>query len=145
MTQHILRPRRGAATIRLVVQLSLLVLVGWPGAGYAVPAPSTGADCCIAARGTQAAAQGAKQATTAFGRSVQSLKQQLGGGDGPWKRLTAHAEGATSQSKRLQGATSIEEVFVHQQTNEHLIRHTIVRDGEILHETFRPFAKFGAP
>lgn len=51
MTQHILRPRRGAATIRLVVQLSLLVLVGWPGAGYAVPAPSTGADCCIAARG----------------------------------------------------------------------------------------------
>lgn len=70
MTQHILRPRRGAATIRLVVQLSLLVLVGWPGAGYAVPAPSTGADCCIAARGAPALSKEAA-------KSIRSLEQRL--------------------------------------------------------------------
>jgi hypothetical protein len=37
----------------------------------------------------------------------------------------------------------MEEVFVHQQTGERLIRHTVFKDGEILHETFRPFSKFG--
>ena len=70
-------------------------------------------------------------------------KETLAKGEGPWRRITAHAEGATSPAKRLQGATSMEEVFVHQQTGERLIRHTIFKDGEILHETFRPYSKFG--
>ena len=38
----------------------------------------------------------------------------------------------------------MEEIFVNQDTGERLVRHTIFKDGEILHETFRPFAKFGS-
>lgn len=30
------------------------------------------------------------------------------------------------------------------QTGERMVRHRIVRGGETLHETFRPYAKFGA-
>ncbi len=85
-----------------------------------------------------------RTASTPLGKSIESLKQTLGGGGGPWKLLTAHAESATSPAKRLQGATSMEEIFVNQDTGERLVRHTIFKDGEILHETFRPFAKFGS-
>ncbi len=82
-----------------------------------------------------------KPASTALGRSVQSLKETLSTGKGPWIRTSAHAEQATA--KVFKGATSIEEVFVHSQTGERLIRHTVVRGSNVLHETFRPYAKFG--
>lgn len=94
--------------------------------------------------GAGSAGQVARQASTAFGKAVEGVRQSLSGGGGPWSRLTAHAESATSESKRLQGATSIEEVFVQSETGQRVIRHTIVRGGEVLHETFRPYAKFGA-
>jgi hypothetical protein len=79
-------------------------------------------------------------ATTAFGRSVQSLKNVINTGKGPWRRLTVHAEGATGRAYK--DATSIEEVFRHTETGERIIRHTIVRGEEILHETFRTYSKF---
>ena len=66
----------------------------------------------------------------------------LSKGEGPWKRITAHAEPAVG--RKYPGATSMEEVFINQSTNERMIRHTIFKDGEIFHETFRPYAKFGA-
>lgn len=91
-----------------------------------------------AARGGASAARGA---STAFGRSVQSLKDTLGSGKGPWGRVSAHAEQATGRAYR--GGTSIEEVFKNAETGEQIIRHTITRGGKILHETFRMYSKFG--
>jgi RHS repeat-associated protein len=91
--------------------------------------------------GREAAEAGGRQAATAFGRSVEGLKDTISTGRGPWKLFTAHAEPATGRAFR--GGTSIEEVFVNQETGERLVRHTIVRAGEVLHETFRPYAKFG--
>jgi RHS repeat-associated protein len=92
----------------------------------------------LAAKGGASAARGA---STAFGRSVQSLKETLGSGKGPWGRVSAHAEQATGRAYR--GGTSIEEVFKNAETGEQIIRHTITRGGEILHETFRTYSKFG--
>ncbi|OGX18423.1 MAG: hypothetical protein A2105_06180 [Omnitrophica WOR_2 bacterium GWF2_63_9] len=80
-------------------------------------------------------------ATTAFGRAVGSLKIFIESGKGPWSRVAAHAEEAVGRSYR--GAVSLEEIFVHQQTAERIVRHTIVNEGTILHETFRATAKFG--
>ena len=88
--------------------------------------------------GAQAGAQAAKVPTTAFGKAVEALKA----GDKAWSRVTAHAEGATGRAYK--GATSIEEVFEHAQTGERMVRHTIVRGEEVLHETYRTYAKFGA-
>jgi hypothetical protein len=85
----------------------------------------------------------ARPASTPFGRSVQTLQHQLQTGKGPWNRVTAHAEPA--QATVYRGGVSIEEVYVHQQTGERIIRHIVVRDGKILHETFRSYAKFGRP
>jgi hypothetical protein len=48
---------------------------------------------------------------------------------------------ATGRAYR--GGTSIEEVFKNAETGEQIIRHTITRGGEILHETFRTYSKFG--
>jgi RHS repeat-associated protein len=80
-------------------------------------------------------------ATTALGRSIRSLTSSLETGSGSWLRLSAHAETAAGRAYR--GGTSIEEVFINPATGERLVRHTIVRDGNILHQTFRPDAKFG--
>jgi hypothetical protein len=93
----------------------------------------------VAARG--AAQAGAREASTTFGRSVQSLKETLGTGRGPWQQASAHAEEATAKAYR--GGTSIEEVFVNPQSGERIVHHTVVRGEEVLHETFRPYAKFG--
>ncbi|MEW6744303.1 MAG: hypothetical protein AB1486_16235 [Planctomycetota bacterium] len=95
-------------------------------------------DSLLAARGGETAARGA---STAFGRSVQSLKETLGSGKGPWGRISAHAEEASGRAYR--GGTSIEEVFRNAETGERIIRHTITRGGEILYETFRTYSKFG--
>lgn len=90
---------------------------------------------------TQAEGAAAKTASTAFGRSIQSLKQSLGAGDGLWRRVAAHAEQAAGRAYR--GGTSMEEVFVNRQTGERIIRHTVVRGQQVLHETFRAYGKFG--
>jgi hypothetical protein len=84
-------------------------------------------------------AVGVKPPSTPFGGSVESLRS----GQGPWKLQSAHAEGATGRAYK--GATSIEEVFKNTQTGETIVRHRIVRGDEMLHETFRPYAKFGVP
>ena len=94
-----------------------------PGGGY-----STGAK----------AARGAAKASTSWGRTVQDFQQY---GD-QWRRVSAHAEAAAGRAYR--GGTSIEEVF--ERGTERLVRHRIYDpNGEIMHETFRPYAKFGAP
>ena len=63
--------------------------------------------------------------------------------NGEWIRTdpAEHAEQATARSYR--GAVSLEEIFVHQQTGQQIVRHTIVNEGRALHETFRTTAKFG--
>ncbi len=94
-----------------------------------------------AARTTAAAATGTRAATTAFGRSVQSLRDALSSGGGPWTQVSAHAERATARAYR--GGTSIEQIFVNRETGQRIVRHTIVRGDDVLHETFRPYAKFG--
>lgn len=80
------------------------------------------------------------RASTAFGRTVQSLKTFLSSGGGPWTRVSAHAEAVLARAYR--GATSIEEIFENPETGERIVRHTIVRGEELLHETFRPYAKY---
>jgi hypothetical protein len=95
----------------------------------------------VGARG--AAQEGAREASTALGRSIQTLKKQLETGEGAWRRVTAHAEGSTSQSKVLRGSTSIEEVYDNVETAQRLYRHSNVKDGRILHERIRDFSKFG--
>ena len=94
-----------------------------------------------AASGGASGASAAGTASTAMGRAIQSLKASISGGTGQWARTSAHAEAATGRAYR--GATSIEEVFVNQESGQRLVRHVIVRGEEILHETFRTFAKFG--
>ena len=84
------------------------------------------------------AARTGRAASTSWGRTVQDFRQH---GD-QWRRVSAHAEGATGRTYR--GGTSIEEVF--ERGVDRLIRHRIYGpNGEILHETFRPYAKFGGP
>lgn len=91
---------------------------------------------------TQATTQTTTQtASTAFGRSIQSLKQSVSSGDGLWRRVAAHAESAAGKAYR--GATSMEEVFINRQTGERIVRHTIVRGQQVVHETFRAYGKFG--
>lgn len=82
-----------------------------------------------------------KAASTPMGRAIQSLRETLSTGKGPWKRNTAHAEGSVSKVYGPK-ATSIEEVFVNQQSGERIIRHTVVEGDKVLHETFRLFSKF---
>lgn len=108
-----------------------------PHQGFAPTYDQLASDSLLAARGGASAARGA---ATAFGRSVQSLKDTLGSGKGPWGRVSAHAEQATGRAYR--GETSIEEVFKNAETGEQIIRHTITRGGEILHERFRTYSKF---
>src|SRR5690349_1679370 len=84
------------------------------------------------------ATDGGVKASTRLGESIQGLKQTLATGEGPWKLVSAHAEGATSTARRLQGGTSIERVYTHTQTGERLIRHSIVKGGEVLHSSVRP-------
>jgi hypothetical protein len=76
--------------------------------------------------------------TTPFGKSVESLKS----GDGNWKLSSVHAEPATGQAYK--GGTSVEKVYVNSQTGERVVTHEILRGNETLHQTFRPYAKFGS-
>lgn len=104
-------------------------------------APSGTVDGLIAPRATSLA-DGAvttgRTASTSWGRTIDDFQQY---GD-QWRRVSAHAEGAAGSAYR--GGTSIEEVF--ERGTDRLIRHRIYGpNGEILHETFRPYAKFGAP
>lgn len=95
------------------------------------------------------ASRGARAPSTVLGRAINSLKGQLSAeGDfvaeaGPWERASVHGE--IAQSPVYRGGTSLEEVFVNNQTGERLVRHVVYnRDGAIVHQTFRPVAKFGA-
>ncbi len=81
--------------------------------------------------------------STRFGRALQSLRECMASGQGPWQLRSAHAEASTSLVKRYEGATSLEEVWVNTETGELVVRHTVVRGSELLHERFREFAKFG--
>jgi hypothetical protein len=79
-----------------------------------------------------------RSASTEWGQTVQDFKAS---GDA-WSRVSAHAEEATSRTYR--GGLSIEEVFT--RGDEWLVRHRIYdAAGNVVHETFRPYAKFGAP
>ena len=84
-----------------------------------------------------------KRATTPLGKSIQSLKEQLNSGKGPWKKIAAHAEKSTSKTKKLRGGVSVEEVYINNKTGQRLIRHIVSKDGKVPHQTFRPFTKFG--
>lgn len=107
---------------------------GWlSGALFSALTPGLG-------RGSGAAFERAP--ATAMGRSIQGLKEFLDEGTGAWQRTSSHAEAATGRAFR--GGTSIEEVFVNQDTGQQLVRHTIMRGDELLHETFREVAKFGS-
>ena len=88
------------------------------------------------------AAMTVRVASTAFGRSVGSLREFISTGTGTWQRTSAHVEAAAGRAYR--GAVSMEEVYVNSATGERIVRHTIVRGSEVLHETFRVTAKFGA-
>ncbi|MCL4293788.1 MAG: hypothetical protein KJ056_12295 [Acidimicrobiia bacterium] len=75
--------------------------------------------------------------SASWGRTIDDFQHN---GD-RWRRVSAHAEGATGRTYR--GGTSIEVVF--ESGGDRLIRHRIYGpNGELLHETFRPYAKFGA-
>ncbi len=78
-------------------------------------------------------------ASTRWGRTVQEFQSN----PGEWTRASAHAEAATAKIYR--GGTSIEEIFT-RGDDDWLVRHRIYGSGgDILHETYRPYAKFGAP
>ena len=78
-----------------------------------------------------------RSASTEWGKTVQDFQAN---GDG-WSRVSAHAEQASGRIYR--GGTSIEEVF--SRGDQWLVRHRIYdAAGEVVHETFRPYAKFGS-
>jgi RHS repeat-associated protein len=78
------------------------------------------------------------RANSAWGRILGDFRSN----PGSWTQVSAHAEPATSLARRYAGATSLEEVFV--RGGDRVVRHRVVNAaGEILHETFRPLAKFG--
>ena len=78
-----------------------------------------------------------RPASTPWGRTVQDFQVN---GDA-WSRVSAHAEAASGRIYR--GGTSIEEVFT--SGDKWLVRHQIYDStGNLVHETFRPYAKFGA-
>jgi RHS repeat-associated protein len=60
---------------------------------------------------------------------------------GAWRRASAHVEEATG--RRYRGGLNVEEVF--ERGSERLVRHRIYGPGgDILKESYRPYAKFGA-
>jgi RHS repeat-associated protein len=77
-----------------------------------------------------------RPASSPWGKVVQDFEAD----PSSWTQVSAHAEAATSRS--YQGGVSLEEVF--EKGQETLVRHTIYSgSGDILHQTFRPYAKFG--
>ena len=93
---------------------------------------------------------GKKSATTSLGQSIESLKESIRTGSGPWRRRSAHVDtpvskhaGATLSKAQWQGTTNIEEVYVHSETNEKLVRHRIMKGEETIKESYRPYSKFG--
>lgn len=79
-----------------------------------------------------------RAASTEWGQTVQDFRAN---GDA-WSQISAHAEEATGRTYR--GGLSIEEVF--ERGDQWLVRHRIYdAAGDIVHETFRPYGKFGAP
>jgi len=82
--------------------------------------------------------------STAFGRSIQSLREFLASGKGPWRWASAHGEPPTSLSYTEKGANlSMEEVFENVDTGERIVRHTVWKGQDLLHEALRLIAKFG--
>jgi hypothetical protein len=121
---------------------ALIVLPGIAEVRAAARAEVAGKEAVAVARGAEGAAEAVsvaeRSASTPFGRLVQSFKE----GNGGWRRISAHAEQATSNAYK--GGTSVEEVF--ERGSDQIIRHRIYGPaGKVLHETFRPYAKFGAP
>lgn len=85
-----------------------------------------------------AAAKAARVPSTQWGKTIADFKNN----PDEWRRISAHAEEATSKAYR--GGLSIEEVF--ERGTARLVRHRIYGPrGDVLHQTFRPSAKFGAP
>ena len=75
-------------------------------------------------------------ASKGWARTVQDFR----GDPGASSHVSAHAEEATGRA--YSGATSIEELLT--KGSETSIRHgTIDGTGEVLHETYRPYGKFG--
>jgi hypothetical protein len=78
-----------------------------------------------------------RPASTPWGRTVRDFQVN----SDAWSRVSAHAEAASGRIYR--GGTSIEEVFT--SGDQWLVRHQVYDStGDLLHETFRPYAKFGA-
>lgn len=72
----------------------------------------------------------------AWSRTIQHFKQY----ESEWMIRSAHAEAASGH--RYSGGISTEEVF--QRGADWLVRHRVFSaGGKMLHETFRPFARFG--
>ena len=82
-------------------------------------------------------------ASTNFGKAIEDLNASLKNGDGTWKLESAHAENAVANP--YQGGTSIEEVFQNESNGNKIVRHSIYdSEGNILHQTYRNYAKFGS-
>ena len=122
------------STRSTIINLALLFLPG----GDVARAVRLVEDAAEEGTAAATATGAARSASTPFGRLVQSLR----GGDDGWRLTSAHAEPATSGVYK--GGTSVEEVF--ERGTDRLVRHRIYDSrGNIVHETFRPHAKFGAP
>ncbi|MCZ7627611.1 MAG: hypothetical protein M5U19_00200 [Microthrixaceae bacterium] len=79
-----------------------------------------------------------RTASTSWGRTIDDFQQH---GD-HWRRVSAHAEGATGRAYRAARASK----RCSSGGGDRLVRHRIYGpSGDILHETFRPYAKFGEP
>jgi hypothetical protein len=85
-----------------------------------------------AGQGTAATAQ--RVASTPFGRIVQDFRSN----PASWTLQSAHAELST----RYSGGISIEYVFT--KAGSRMVQHVIYVGGDLVHETFRSVAKFGA-
>jgi hypothetical protein len=80
-----------------------------------------------------------REASTALGRSIQSLKESIRSGSGPWTRIGRRVEAA--KGKAYRGGTSVEEWYRNSETGEELFRHVIERGDEVLHENVRTYSK----
>jgi hypothetical protein len=110
--------------------------VGWLPGGKLAKAGRLTKDAAKAA--DEVAATAARSPSTQWGKTIADFKNNRDG----WRRVSAHAEEATS--KTFQGGLSVEEVF--ERGGDRLVRHRIHGlNGKILHETYRPDAKFGSP
>lgn len=126
-----------AATSAITAADACIIGKGGCGAAIATAAIATATRGRIRGLRPPTGAAVIQPARTAWGQVVQQFRQF---GD-EWRRVSAHAERARARAYR--GGTSIEEVF--RRGDDILVRHRIYgNNGRVLHETFRPDAKFGA-